>query len=244
MNLSRETLLTQTFVELADTLVSDFDVVDFLHILVTRSVELLDVAESGLMLADAEGTLHVMTSSSERTNLLELFEIQNEEGPCLDCYASGEAVACEDMTLEGTRWPVFAPECQEAGFGSVYALPLRLRADVIGALNLFRESTGRLTQADLDLGRALADVATIGILQQRAVHLGQTAVDQLQTALNSRIVIEQAKGMLAERAEIDMTDAFNRLRQHARSNHLRLSQVAEDLVLGKLDSALISKVGY
>lgn len=232
--------MVRTFVELADTLVSDFDVVDFLHVLATSCVELLDVAEAGLVLADAEGRLHVMTSSSERTRLLELFELQNEEGPCLDCYRSGAAVVSEDLGADEHRWPVFAPEARAAGFASVHALPLRLRNEIVGALNLFRALTGCLSDADADLGQALADVATIGILQERAVREGHVAVEQLQGALNSRIVIEQAKGVLSERLRVDMDEAFVRLRRYARSHSQRLSRVARDVVDGLLDVRVLS----
>ena len=231
---SRQARLAQTFVELADTLVGDFDVVDFLHLLAIRCVELLDVAEAGLLLADLEGNLHVMTSSSERTRLLELFQLQNEEGPCLDCYHSRTAVVSGDLEADERQWPVFAPEARAAGFSSVHALPLRLRDEIVGALNLFRAAPGRLSEADAVVAQALADVATIGILQERAVREGHVTVDQLQTALNSRIVIEQAKGMLAEKLGIDMPQAFARLRSYARDHSQRLSDVAQTVIDGTL----------
>jgi hypothetical protein len=234
MEPSREARLVHTFVELADTLVGDFDVVDFLHLLAIRCVELLDVAEAGLLLADPGGKLHVMTSSSERTRLLELFQLQNEEGPCLECYHSGAEVVSEDLGADQDRWPVFAPEARAAGFASVHALPLRLRDEVVGALNLFRVLIGNLNEADAGVAQALADVATIGILQERAVREGHVTVDQLQTALNSRIVIEQAKGMLAEKAGIDMPQAFARLRSYARDHSQRLSDVAQTVIDGTL----------
>jgi hypothetical protein len=237
VELSREPHLVRAFVELADTLVGDFDVVDFLHLLATRSVELLDVAEAGLLLAGPEGTLHVMASSSERTRLLELFQLQNMEGPCLECYRSGTAVVSEDLDADLGRWPIFAPEARASGFASVHALPLRHRDEVIGALNLFRAVTGALSDADAGLGQALADVATIGILQERAVSGGQVSVEQLQAALNSRIIIEQAKGVLAEQAGVDMAEAFDRLRRYARDHNQRLSRVAEDFIEGKLSEA-------
>ena len=237
VELSRESHLIRAFVELADTLVSEFDVVDFLHLLATRSVELLDVAEAGLLLAGPEGTLHVMASSSERTRLLELFQLQNMEGPCLDCYRSGAAVVSENLEGDQDRWPIFAPEARATGFASVHALPLRHRDEVIGALNLFRVVTGSLSDADAGLGQALADVATISLLQERAVSGSQLSVGQLQVALNSRIIIEQSKGMLAEQADVDMAEAFDSLRRYARDHNQRLSRVAEDFIEGKLSSA-------
>jgi transcriptional regulator with GAF, ATPase, and Fis domain len=240
MERSREAHLVQTFVELADTLVGDFDVVDFLHLLATRCVELLDAAEAGLLLVDLEGNLNVMTSSSERTRLLELFQLQNEEGPCLDCYHSGAPVVSKDLDADQARWPIFAPEARATGFASVHAFPLRLRHEVVGALNLFRALTGDLSEADAAVAQALADVATIGILQERAVREGHVTVEQLQTALNSRIVIEQAKGMLAEKAGIDMAEAFTRLRRYARDHSQRLGEVAQALIDGSLEADRLS----
>ena len=243
MESTRETRLMQVFVELADTLVGNFDLVDFLHLLAIRAVELLDVGEAGLLLADLGGTLQVMTSSSERTTLLELFQLQNLEGPCLECYHSGQAVVSEDLEADRERWPTFAPEARAAGFASVHALPLRLREEVIGALNLFRPGTGPLNAADAALGQAMADVASIGILQQRAIHEGRAMADELQEALNSRIVIEQAKGVLAEHSCIELGDAFQLLRGYARHNRVLLSQVARDLIDGRLGFAELSASG-
>ena len=219
---TRESRLVQTFVELADTLVNDFDVVEFLHLLTNRATALLDAAEAGLLLADPGGTLHVMASSSEQTRALELFQLQNEEGPCLECYRLGAPVIVADVDAEEERWPRFVPEARGAGFASVHALPLRLRDELVGVLNLFGSTPGRLNEPDLTAGQAMADIATIGILQHRAIHDAHVSVDQLQSALHSRIVIEQAKGVLAERAGIDMPEAFDRLRRYARSHSSRV----------------------
>jgi transcriptional regulator with GAF, ATPase, and Fis domain len=230
----REKRLANAFVELADTLVSDFDVLDFLHTLAGHCVDLLDVSAVGLLLADGEGQLRLAASSAERARLLELFELQNEEGPCLDCFATGELVLAADLGgLGGSgRWPRFAHESQAAGFLSVAALPLRLRNETIGALNLFREQPEVLSPDQLALGQALADVATIGILQERGVRRHEVLGQQLQTALNSRIVIEQAKGVLAERTGLEMDDAFRVLRQAARSRNQHLSDIAAQVVSG------------
>ncbi|MGH2711523.1 MAG: GAF and ANTAR domain-containing protein [Actinomycetota bacterium] len=232
----RESSLGDTFVELADTLVSDFDAVDFLHTLASRCVELLDVDAAGLVLADATGNLRAVASSSEQMHLLELFEIQNEEGPCLDCYRSGEPVTEE--RLESTeRWPRFAGEAVAAGFRSVQAAPMRLRTEVIGALNLFRTEPGRLDDADLALSRALAGIATISLLQERALREARLVTERLQIALNNRIVIEQAKGVLAERGGLDMESGFELLRRYARSHNRKLAVVALDLIEERISAS-------
>jgi GAF domain-containing protein len=190
--------LSKTFVELADTLVADFDVLDFLHMLATRCTELLDVTASGVLLVDPAEDLRVMAASSEQVRLLELFQLQNDQGPCLDCYRSGQPVSVSDLAAEERRWPRFAAQARQQGYSAVLALPMRLRQKTIGALNLFSAAPG-LTSADVQIAQALADVATIGLLQHRAQHEADTVVTQLQTALNSRVLIEQAKGILAER---------------------------------------------
>jgi len=230
----REALLARTLVELADTLVDDFDVVELLTLLADRCVDVLDVAAAGLMLAGPEGNLRVMASSSEAMRLLELFELQSQEGPCLDCYRTGEPVLNQDLAGVNGRWPRFAAEALAAGFRSVHALPMRLRGTVIGALNLFHVEPGELRPADVTAAQAFADVATVAILQHRAAVESQRVNEQLQTALNSRITIEQAKGVLAERLGLNMQQAFDSLRSHARSHNLRLGDVASDVVSGKL----------
>ena len=227
--MSTERLLAQTFVELADTLVADFDVVDFLHTLTNRTAELFDAAEAGVMLSDQRGGLRVMASSSERARLLELFELQNEQGPCLDSFNSGDPVHAEDL-LHEDRWPLFTAEATEAGFRSVHSLPLRFRSEVIGALNLFRTKPGLLAETELEGAQAMADIATISILQERALREAKVLADQLQRALNSRVIIEQAKGVLAERTQVNLDDAFNMLRSYARNNNRRLHDVATAVV--------------
>lgn len=227
--MSTERRLAETFVELADTLVADFDIVDFLHTLANRSADLFEAAEAGVMLGDQRGGLKVMASSSERARLLELFELQNEQGPCLDSYRSGDPVDSEDILAE-ERWPLFTAAAKVAGFRSVHSFPLRFRSEVIGALNLFRTEPGLLQKEDLLAAQAMADIATISILQERALREAKVLADQLQRALNSRVVIEQAKGVLAERAKIKLDDAFNLLRTYARNHNLRLHDVATAVV--------------
>ena len=225
-------LLSDTFVELADTMVADFDVIDFLHLLTDRSVALLAASAAGVVLADPRGELRLAAASSEEAGLLELFQLQNDQGPCLECFRTGRPVTAADLAGPAPRWPRFAAAAVHAGFATVEALPMRLRDQTIGALNLFRAEPGALDPADLRVGQALADVATIGLLHERNVRRRETVAEQLQAALNSRVIIEQAKGKLAERLSIDMDRAFTMLRDYARSSNQRLTNVARDFVNG------------
>jgi GAF domain-containing protein len=227
-------MLVRALVELADTLVADFDVVELLTLLTDRSVEVLDVDAAGLMLTSVDGQLHVMASSSEAMRLLELFELQAQEGPCLDCYRTGRQIVNHDIEHARERWPRFAVEASEAGFRTVHALPMRLRGNVLGALNLFHIEPGDMSAADVEAAQALADVATIALLQHRASLEAQLLNEQLNHALNSRIVIEQAKGMLAERQGIDLESAFSVVRKHARDHNLRLADLARSIVDGSV----------
>jgi GAF domain-containing protein len=224
-------LLSETFVELTDTMIADFDVIDFLHLLTDRSARLLDVAAVGLLLADPRGELRVVAASSEAARLLELLQLEGDQGPCLDCYRSGVPVTSADLGADG-RWPQFEVAARRAGFGAVQALPMRLRDQVVGALNLFRDAPGGFDPEDVRVGQALADVATIGLLHERSMRRSDALNEQLQSALNSRVVIEQAKGKLAERLDLDMNEAFIALRDHARSRNRRLSEVALAFVDG------------
>jgi len=240
----RETLLARALVELAGTLVVGFDVVELLTLLADRCVDVLDVAAAGLMLAGPDGDLRMMASSTEAMRVLELFELQSDDGPCLDCYLSGKPVVNEDLAAVNGRWPRFAPQALAAGFRSVHALPMRLRGTVIGALNLFRAETGEMRGTDLDAAQALADIATIAILQHRATLEAQFVNQLRQHALNSRIVIEQAKGMVAEREGLDMEHAFTALRNHARNHNLRLVVLAEDVIGGFLPASALGFDGH
>jgi transcriptional regulator with GAF, ATPase, and Fis domain len=234
--MDREQRLAEIFVELADTLVDDFDVIDFLQVLAARTVELLEVAAAGIMLADQSGSLMTVAASDERARLLELFEIQTDEGPCRDCYRLGAPIV--NVNLDGAleRWPQFTPQAIAGGFRSANALPLRLRSQVVGSLNLFHASTGGLGSTQLRLAQALADAATIGILHQRTIRRGEVVAGQLQQALTSRIVIEQAKGVLAERMQISPDDAFEVLRSAARSRNRLLTDLARDIARGSADA--------
>lgn len=225
--------LAATFVDLADTLVDDFDLVEFLYTLVDRCAELLDVTAIGLMLADARGRLTVMASTSEEMRLLELFQLQNDQGPCLECYHGGTPVAEEDLANAQERWPRFAPAAVAAGFRSVHALPMRLRAETLGALNLFHAEPRALHDADVHIGQAMVDVAAIGLIQVELGRRREILNAQLQTALDSRVSIEQAKGVLAERHQITPAQAFTVLRAHARNNNTRLSDLVVEVIEGR-----------
>ena len=232
--MNRESLVTQTFVELVDSLVDDFDVIDLLTVLADRCVELIQVDAVGILLADTNGVLRVMAASSEKARLLELFQLQNDEGPCLEAFATGVPVLHEDLRSTFQRWPRFSTEAVAEGFMSVCALPLRVRAEIIGALNLFSTTADVLPAADVSLAQALGDVASIAILQEQGSRELQLRAGRLQHALDSRVLIEQAKGMLAESRQVDMEKAFEMLRQFSRDHNRQLTTVAGELIAGQL----------
>ena len=231
---SRERDVTRAFVELASSLARGYDVVELLSGLTADCAKLLDIASAGLLLADGRGVLHVMAASSERTRQLEVFQVQRADGPCRDCYLDGAPVSAPDLQQESERWPQFVPAALEAGFSSVHALPMRLRDEVLGALGLFGTTAGALDPDDLSLGQALADVASVALVQDKVTSDQKTVNDQLQTALNSRIVLEQAKGVLAQQGSLPMEEAFGALRRYARDHNLRLTAVAEAVVHRRL----------
>ncbi len=222
--------LAAVFVEVADTLVDDFDIIEFLEALTGHTAKISAASSAGLLLADPHGQLQYMASSQESVKLLELFQLQYREGPCLDCYLTGTAVVNTDLHQAADRWPLFAPRAVEAGFQSVHAFPLRHRRRVIGALNLFGSDVGRLEPADIRIIQCLADIATIGVLQERTIHTAEILTEQLQSALNSRVTIEQAKGVLARTHHLSVDVAFELMRDYARRNHHRLSDVARAVV--------------
>lgn len=227
-----ERLVQRTFVELADTLVDDYDVIAFLDTLAGRVPKLLDVAACGVVLVDHHGMLNLVAASSEDSRMLELVQLQNAEGPCLDCYNTAAPVVVADLNDAADRWPQFAPTARARGFRAVHALPMRLRDTVLGAMNLFSTTPGPLNGGRIELGQALADVATIGIVHERAVRQYEVITEQLQTALNSRILIEQAKGVLAERLNVTVEEAFITLRDHARSTGRKLVDTAQLVIDG------------
>ena len=232
--MNREQRLASTFVELADSLVDDFDVVELMMLLTERSIELLDASAAGLLLVDPLCALQVVAATSDETGAVELFQIQNAEGPCHDCCWTGTPINVPVLETQRERWPSFVPVALQAGFRATHAVPLRLRGEVLGAVNLFRPEPVALTADDLATAQALADVATITIVQSRAIEDARIVRDQLQEALNSRVTIEQAKGVLAERLGCSVDEAFVRLRRHARTNGRRLSDVAREVSEGRL----------
>ncbi len=241
---AREGRLVEAFVALADTLVDDYDVVEFAQQLVENCVSLLDVDAAGLLLGDPRGGLQVLAATSEQTRLLELLQIQSDAGPCLQAYGSGRQVLVADLLEDTDRWPEFAARAASEGFGAVFAIPMRLRAERIGALNLFQTESRKISTPDLLVAQALADVATIGIVHQRALVHGATVNAQLQTALNSRIIIEQAKGVLAERGGLNMDQAFIQLRTQARSTNQPLSDTARAIIEAASETSPTAKDSF
>jgi transcriptional regulator with GAF, ATPase, and Fis domain len=232
--MAREQRLAEVFVELADTLVEEFDVLDFLQTLTERSVELVDTDAAGLMLNDQRGNLQVIAYTDESARLLELFELQKAEGPCLDCFATGQVIANVDLADSRSRWPVFTEAALEVGFTYSHALPLRLRRQVLGALNLFTVERKGLTDDHLAVAQGMADVATIGLLHERAMRDQVVLAEQLQTALHSRVLLEQAKGVLSARTGLDVGGAFQLMRTYARRTGQSLTAVADAVIAGSL----------
>lgn len=237
----REQRVSAAFVALADTLVDDYDMIDLLDQLVAHCVSLLAADAAGIMLADARQHLRPVAASSEDAQTMELLQLQSDEGPCMEAYQTVALVRIPDLAKVSDRWPRFTAAVAQAGaFASVHAIPLRLRGQSIGALNLFHHTPGPLPEADLALGQALADVATIGILQERAIRRGEVLNEQLQSALTSRIIIEQAKGVISQSLGLSMDAAFDLLRRYSRSNNRRLAEVARRIVDSKLDLNVLS----
>ncbi len=222
--------LTAAFVEMADTLVDDFDLVDFLHSLTVRAAEVSGALAIGIVLSDHLGQVRFMAANNESGRLMELLQLQSSEGPCLDCVTSGRVVVNADLGAAEDQWPTFAPAARAAGFSTVHAFPMRLRSEVIGALNLFGDGHETFTDDEIRVVQALADVATIAILQERALSRAEALTEQLQSALTSRVLIEQAKGALAQADGITPEEAFALLRATARSSRRKLADVARSVL--------------
>ncbi|MEZ0096131.1 GAF domain-containing protein [Streptacidiphilus sp. EB129] len=233
--------LTEVFVEVADSLTDDFDIIDLLQRLSERCVELLDVSAAGILLVDQHDELQILAASDENTRLLELFALQHDQGPCIECYRTGQARTDIDLTTPAaqSQWPHFTARARHAGFARTHAIPLRLRRRVVGALNLFHQEPGTFTSADQSLAQALADIATIAILQQRTLQQSQLERVQLQTALNTRIIVEQAKGILAERWHTSIDEAFAILRDYARTHQAHITDLARQIIAGDIDTEAI-----
>ncbi|MHA7278095.1 GAF and ANTAR domain-containing protein [Arthrobacter sp. Hz1] len=231
---SRAERVGAAFVKLTDTLVTDYDVLDLLQTLVEETVSLLDASAAGLLLVDPDGELQVVASTSEATHLVEILQLQAGEGPCVECFKTGVVITIDSIDSMGGRWPEFQAAALSQGFHSIHAIPLRVKDRTIGAMGLFGHHTGALTDEDSAIGQALAHVATIGLLQERAIRESTLVNDQLQNALNSRVLIEQAKGVISQTNDVDMSQAFSRLRHYSRSNSLGLQQTASKIVEGSL----------
>ena len=238
----REQVLVETLVKLSDTLVDDYDIVDFMQRLAEACVTLLEVSAAGIMLADSGGALRHIACSSEEMRLVELFELQVEEGPCFDAYAAKASVLCDSSERAVALWPQFGSFARERGFAAVSAVPMRLRDDVVGALNLFSATDGALTVEDEQVAQAMADIATIGILQHRAILDKGALATQLEAALDSRVIIEQAKGVVAERLHVDVDEAFVIIRKYARDHNRLLTDTALQFVSGAISVDELSNV--
>jgi GAF domain-containing protein len=234
-NQSRETKLNAAFVKLADTLIADFDVVDLLHWLVEECTHILDTQAGGLLLVDPAGELQLVASTSEEAELVEILQLAAGEGPCLDCFRNGAPITVGDIEADAAKWPQFSAGALKQGFRSVHATPLRLRGQIIGTMNLFSNHVGALAPEDITVAQALADVATIGILQERNIRSANLVAEQLQHALDSRILLEQAKGVLAATNHMSMNEAFSVMRAYARDRNLPLRQVADDVIARRID---------
>ncbi len=237
MEMTREADVVRSLVEMADTLVDDYDILDLLTGLTDRCVNLLGISAAGVMLAAPDGSLGLVASSSEAMRLLELFELQAQEGPCLDAFRTGRPVEHESLDTATSRWPSFSAAATASGFRSAIALPLRVREVTLGALNLLSVSRVPMGESDVIVARAFADLATLSILQHRVAAEAQRLNEQLSAALTSRVVIEQAKGVISERAGVNLSEAFTRLRGYARDHNLRLTDVARAAIDGSLDPA-------
>jgi hypothetical protein len=231
---TREAQLLETFVTLADTLVVGFDTIDLLQLLVERCVELFDATDAGIMLDTGGGALEVIASTSERSRLIGLLQLGAGEGPCVEAFTSSRAVSVSDVGEIADRWPTFAKRSAESGYAAVDAVPLRLRNLSLGSLNVFREKPGALSAVDASAVQALADVASISILQERAIRESDVARGQLQRAFSSRVVLEQAKGIVSYTKDLDMDASFKLIRDYARTNRRRLTEVATDVVERRL----------
>ncbi len=242
--MTREQLLIDTFVGLADTLVDEYDIIDFMQTLAERGVDLLAVSAAGIMLADTEGNLRHAACSSEQMRLVEFFELQVEEGPCFDAFRDNKPILCGSPDDAALRWPRFAPHALDAGYHAVSAVPMRLRSQVIGALNLFSSHTGALNQEDLGVAQAMADIATIGILHQRVVRDSRDFSSQLELALESRIAIEQAKGIVAEHNRVSVDRAFEVIRRFTRDQNRLLSDTARQIIDGTISPSELPREAH
>lgn len=233
MTSTRDEVLFATLLELADTATNGFDLVSMADRLVGACVEVLGVTAAGIMLADQRKSLRVFASTNEETRMLELFELQNNDGPCLEAFGTGKQIAGVDLSQFTTRWPRFAAAAMSAGINTAYAVPMRLRDQTIGALNLFQSGTEPMSSHDLSVAKVMADMAAIGIINHWSIRQQEVLAQQLQSALNTRVTIEQAKGVVAERQGVSMSEAFEYLRSTARASRRPIAEVAVETVTGQ-----------
>lgn len=229
-----DSLVSAAFIEIADFLVGPYDSIDVLRTLVDHCVTLLDVTAAGIVLADQFGALQVLASTSEESQHVELLQHRAGAGPCVDAYRYGKVVTLSDIEAEGDRFPAFQSAALSQGFHSVHAIPMRVRPKTIGALNLFRTDTGSLSVADAKIAQALADLATISILHARNLQEEAVMKEQVARALGSRVLIEQAKGIIAQRDSIDMDEAFKILRAYSREHDQTLHMSAAQIIARRI----------
>lgn len=234
MTTSRSERVSAAFVKLAETLVDEYHVLDLLQTLVEETVSLLDAAAVGLLLADSHGELQVVASTNEESQLVEILQLQAGAGPCVECFKTGAVITIDSIDSMDQRWPEFRAAALSQGFHSIHAVPLRVRDRTIGAMGLFGRDIGALTAEDSAIGQALADVATIGLLHERTIRESTLVNDQLQRALNSRVLVEQAKGVISQTKGVDLNDAFNMIRRYSRSHNIGLQEAARNIVRGSL----------
>jgi GAF domain-containing protein len=237
---SREERINGAFLKVADTLMDSYDVVDLLSTLVHECTDLLGRQGGGILIADATGDLELLASTSEAAEFVEVMQLAAGSGPCVDCFTTGKAVAVTDIAESGERWPKFRTAALDRGFRSLHATPMRVRGKVVGTMNLLGTETGGLDERDVALAQALADVAIIGILQERSLRDPRILSEQLHLALDTRVLVEQAKGVLAHTLGLDMEAAFNTLRGHARRNGMPLREVAEGVVDRSIDVSILA----
>ncbi len=237
MTEEHEQRLAETFVALADTLVDEFDVLDFLNTLAERAAELLNVSAAAVVLSDQRGGLATTAASSEQARGLGFLAAEADDGPCRECLEHGTTVTSSELDAENERWPRFVPAAAEYGYHAAAAVPMRLRGQVIGALTLLNQHPHAVEESSTRLGQALADVATISILQQRAIDRTEILSEQLQATLNNNVTLAQARGVLAEHGNLALPQAHALLRQHARDHHQRLSELARDIADGTVHSS-------
>ncbi len=235
---ARERRLIETFLALTDTLTGEFDTVDFLTMLAERSTDLLGVSATGVVLTDGRGGLSVAAGSFRRSELREVFAAATEAGPCRDCVDSDAPVSAADLR-DTDRWPRFRAAAAAAGFAAVHAVPMRSHERAIGAVTFLHDEPRRLDAADARLGQALADAATIGLLHEQAARRAETVAQQLRSTLQNRVILEQAKGVVAAQGDVSPADAFTILRAHALSQGLHLSDLARGVVERTVDVATV-----